>query len=116
MTTPIDNHEGAKYLRWIHPALVETDSDRVIRVDVYSVLEAFEVMCPARQHAIKKLLCAGLRGKGKELDDLVGVLAAVNRAIELQKQREETTKITPAFRDGKIGEVLCDKYRDERDD
>jgi hypothetical protein len=60
----------------------------IINVDVYSVLEAYKVTCPARAHAIKKLLCAGQRGKGEELADLIGALAAVNRAIDLQKQRE----------------------------
>ena len=54
------NQSGSKYLRSI-------DMPVPGKVDVYSVLEAFDVRCPARQHAIKKLLCAGLRGKGGEL-------------------------------------------------
>ena len=83
-TTPIENHEGNKYLRDIKSAT----RDLSMYVDVYAVLEAFGVTCPARQHAIKKLLCCGLRGKGSELDDLVGALAAVNRAVEMQKKRE----------------------------
>jgi hypothetical protein len=83
-TTNIRNHEGKKYLREIHGA----DVPVIINVDVYSVLEAYKVTCPARAHAIKKLLCAGQRGKGEELADVIGALAAVNRAIDLQKQRE----------------------------
>lgn len=35
-----------------------------VTVDVYSVLTAFAVTSPGVQHAIKKLLCAGIRGKG----------------------------------------------------
>ena len=31
-------------------------------VDVYDVLKAFNVTNPADQHAIKKMLCMGLRG------------------------------------------------------
>ena len=31
-------------------------------VDVYRVLELFDVSSPAIQHAVKKLLCAGGRG------------------------------------------------------
>jgi len=80
----ISEHEGKKYLRTIKSAVALTDS---VQIDVYCVLEAFAVTCPARQHAIKKLLCAGLRGKGSEVDDLRGVLAAVNRAVELQLAR-----------------------------
>ena len=44
--------------------------------------------CPARAHAIKKLLCCGGRGKGDALADLLGAEAAVSRAIELQRVRE----------------------------
>lgn len=83
-STPIDQHEGKKYLRTIQAA----DSDQSINVDVYAVLVAFGVTCPARAHAIKKLLCCGTRGKGDAIADLVGVLAAVNRAIELESQRQ----------------------------
>ena len=53
-------------------------------IDVYDVLKAFNVTCPARQHAIKKLLCAGLRGKGDSLQDLTEAVQAVERAVELE--------------------------------
>lgn len=70
---------GAKYLRDVQ--LVDG------RVDVYAVLVAFGVTCPARQHAIKKLLCAGLRGKGDESQDLSEARDAVERAIQIQRAR-----------------------------
>lgn len=35
-------------------------------IDVYRVLELFEVTNPAIQHAVKKLLVAGGRGAGKD--------------------------------------------------
>lgn len=75
---------GSKYHRKIHS--VESIGGS-ITVDVYSVLEAFQVECPARQHAIKKLLCAGIRGKGDVRQDLQETLDAVRRAIELEEQR-----------------------------
>lgn len=84
---PIHEHEGKKYLRLIHSAHPDNTREP-ISVDVYAVLEAFGVTCPGRQQAIKKLLCAGLRGKGSQVDDLVGAMAALNRAIELQQNRE----------------------------
>ena len=92
MTKPITEHEGAKYLRQIHPttqgrAYLGSD-DSALWVDIYTVLEAFQVTCPARQHAIKKLLCTGIRGKGSEIEDLKGAEAAICRAIELQEIRE----------------------------
>jgi hypothetical protein len=82
-----DKASGSKYHREIqtvnpHPAY------RPVRVDVYCVLEAFGVTCPGRQHAIKKLLCSGLRGKGDCLQDLREARDAITRAIELEEQRQ----------------------------
>ena len=74
-----ENHSGKKYMRTI--TLVDG------RADVYAVLDAFGVTCPARQHAIKKLLCAGLRGKGDELQDLREARDAVDRAVEMCEAR-----------------------------
>lgn len=73
-----------KYLRQIH--VINDD-----RVDVYSVLEAFNVTCPARAHAIKKLLCAGLRGKGDTLQDLKESVEAVTRAIQIEENKNVST-------------------------
>ena len=58
-------------------------------IDVYDVLVAFDVHCPARQHAIKKLLCAGLRGHKDELLDLDEAQISIIRAIELMQPRPD---------------------------
>lgn len=73
------NASGSKYLRDI-----KLTSNK--KIDVYAVLIAFNVTCPARQHAIKKLLCAGLRGKNDELNDLKEAKDAITRGIELISQ------------------------------
>jgi hypothetical protein len=78
------NASGSKYLR---PMTCLVDG----RADVYAVLEAFEVTCPARQHAIKKLLCAGIRGKGNEAQDLTEARDAVDRAMQMQGARHTAT-------------------------
>lgn len=57
-------------------------------MDVYCVLDAFSVTCPARAHAIKKLLCAGSRGKAGTMQDLFEAMDAINRAITMQWHRE----------------------------
>jgi len=67
-------------------------------IDVYAVIETFGVTCPARQHALKKLLCAGLRGKGSQLNDLNETIVAVNRAIKLQEEREVPEQLIVAPR------------------
>lgn len=86
-TGAITEHHGSKYLRTIYAA---TPDSREIQVDIYAVIEAYNVTCPARQHALKKLLCAGLREKGDQLADLIGAQECVTRAIEMQRQREGT--------------------------
>lgn len=79
-TAPQSTHSGSKYLRRVQLLFNKF-------IDVYCVLEAFSVSCPARQHAIKKLLCAGLRGKADELQDLKEASDAVARAIQMAEER-----------------------------
>ena len=53
--------------------------------DVYDVLTAFGVTCPAVAHAVKKLLCAGQRGHKDRLTDLREAMTAIARAAELER-------------------------------
>lgn len=55
-------------------------------IDVYDVLKAFNVTCPALQHLIKKALCAGLRGHKDREQDLEEVLQSAQRAIQLHRE------------------------------
>lgn len=57
-----------------------------VTIDVYDVLQAFEVTNPALQHLIKKALCAGLRGHKDRQQDLNEILESAKRAIELEKE------------------------------
>lgn len=54
-----------------------------VDVDVYDVLKAFDVGCPAMQHAIKKMLCSGLRGYKDQEQDKREAIASIERSIEL---------------------------------
>lgn len=56
-------------------------------VDVYDVLESFNVTCPALQHLAKKALCAGLRGHKDTMTDLLDIKASADRAIKLEEGR-----------------------------
>ena len=69
-----------KYSRKIHDL---RDPEQWVEADIYSVLVAWSVACPARAHAVKKLLCAGQRGAKSELQDLEEARAAIDRAIQL---------------------------------
>ena len=72
----------SKYNRKI-PYWDDAGQARGLTVDVYTVLLAFNVACPATQHAVKKLLMAGQRGHKDTRTDLQEALHAIERAIEL---------------------------------
>jgi hypothetical protein len=55
-------------------------------VDVYRVLVAFNITDPENQHAIKKLLNLGIRGKGDFDQDLEEAI------LSLQKMRERKSQ------------------------
>jgi hypothetical protein len=57
------------------------------QVDVYAVLEAFGVTCPAVAHAIKKLLCPGARGTKTKRQDIKESKDAIIRAFEMEDTR-----------------------------
>ena len=67
-----------------------------IKIDVYDVLETFQVHCPATAHAIKKALCAGGRGAKSTIQDLEEAIESLDRAIILQRLREQAPLPAPA--------------------
>lgn len=62
---------------------------RAITVDVYRVLNAFEVTDPALQHLIKKALCAGLRGHKNTEQDLHDIIDSGHKALTLFKDTRQ---------------------------
>lgn len=66
---------GNKYQREIRPG---------VHVDVYDVLQAWEVKNPALQHLIKKALQPGERGHKDLEQDLDDIIASAIRAKELE--------------------------------
>lgn len=59
-----------------------------VPIDVYDVLTAYEVSCPAIGHAVKKLLCPGQRGHKDRLTDLKEAAVSIERAIQLAAEAE----------------------------
>lgn len=68
-----------KYMKEIKPGVF---------VDVYDVLKAFDVTCPALQHAVKKLLMPGSRGHKDFAQDLNEAIEAINRSKELNSKKK----------------------------
>lgn len=56
-----------------------------VQVDVYDVLQAFNVTNPALQHLIKKALCVGIRGHKTKQQDLQDIIDSAIRAKELEQ-------------------------------
>ena len=54
-------------------------------VDVYDVLRAFDVTCPAMAHAVKKCLAPGQRGVKDSVQDKNEAIASIKRSIEMEK-------------------------------
>ena len=87
MTQPAPAPNGCpanKYLRQVRAV----DGPSYVTADVYSVLTAFSVTCPAIGHAAKKLLCCGIRGHKGTLQDLIEARQAIDRAIQLAAVRD----------------------------
>ena len=74
---------GNKYHRTITQTIAGDTHGCSVVVDVYDVLRAFGVTCPALQHAAKKILCPGLRGQKTAAQDISEAANSCRRAIEL---------------------------------
>ena len=59
----------------------------LLYVDIYRILALFNVTDPCLQHAAKKILVAGGRGAGKNIDR--DVQEAIDTLLRWQQMREE---------------------------
>ena len=71
--------------------------DKSATIDVYRVLDAFDVRCPATAHAVKKLLCLGRngsadRGHNDEEQDLAEAAQSIEEARAMLKQKRRSTE------------------------
>lgn len=69
---------------------IRNRNNESIVVDVYDLIDALGMTCPALQHLFKKLCFTGNRGMKTIEQDLMGINSASIRAIELHKMREHT--------------------------
>lgn len=98
MTAPLD--PKTKYQRKI---LSVEGKELEGSVDVYSVLKAFNVQSAPRAHAIKKLLCAGIRGKGDVCQDLREAIVAIERDVVESFERIDSVANQKEFCNPAIG-------------
>ena len=97
---------GDKYDRTIQAKYEKDGVIEEVVTDVYRVIDAFEVKSQPRGHAAKKVLCAGLRGKGDEFSDIIeaidaliedaAILRAKSKAILSPKHRKRLAMLRQA--------------------
>ena len=57
-------------------------------IDVYRVIDLFNVSNPCIQHAVKKLLCSGQRGVKDTRQDVQEAITSLVRYLEMQTEDE----------------------------
>lgn len=62
------------------------DVKHLYTIDVYRVLDLYDVTQPALQHAVKKLLCAGQRGAKDYERDLREAIDSIERALQMHAE------------------------------
>ena len=67
------------------------DVSHLQQVDVYRILELFEVTCPVAQHIVKKALAAGKRGAKSPARDMQDIVDSAQRWLAM---REEDSKVS----------------------
>ena len=80
-------------------------------VDVYDILQAYEISNHAVAHAVKKLLMPGDRGYKNIIQDLEEAKFSIKRAIEIENDKAESDREFVK----KMGEVIPFEMEDEDD-
>lgn len=61
-------------------------------IDIYRVLQLFDVKDPCLQHAAKKVLCAGQRGAKSQDQDIQEAIDTLHRYQEMQKEDADANR------------------------
>jgi len=62
------------------------DVSHLETLDVYRVIDLFQVVNPCHQHAIKKILCCGQRGAKDAAKDTQEAIDSLKRALEMMRE------------------------------
>ena len=73
-------------------------------LDVYRVISIFGVSDPCIQHALKKLLCSGVRGHKDQSKDIQDVIDTLERWKQMREE-DDNAGIPPS---SKVSEVNAD--------
>ena len=62
------------------------DVSNLDKIDIYRILDIYEVNDHALGYAIKKLLCAGNRGHKDKYQDVVEAIKSLDRWLEMRRE------------------------------
>lgn len=65
------------------------DVSHLNKIDVYRVIDLFDVQGEPVRHAVKKLLCAGDRGHKDRRTDIQQAIDSLNRQLEMMDEDEK---------------------------
>ena len=68
------------------------DVSRLEVIDVYRLLELFEVTCPVAQHIVKKALAAGKRGAKSPARDMQDIVDSAQRWLAMREEDAQTPR------------------------
>ena len=66
------------------------DVSHLKKIDVYRVIDLWEITDPALQHALKKVLAAGKRGAKNQLQDVTEAIDSLVRFQDMQSENNST--------------------------
>jgi len=66
------------------------DISSLEKIDIYRILDLYEVKDHALEHAIKKLLCAGNRGHKDKYQYVVEACKSLDRWLDMQIEDKKT--------------------------
>lgn len=64
------------------------DVSQLKYIDVYRVIQLYDIHDPCLQHALKKILCAGDRGHKSLREDIQNIIDTMNRKLEIMDEDE----------------------------
>ena len=64
-------------------------------IDVYDVINAYNISCPGSQHALKKILKPGQRGFKNFEEDIKEAIISLERAIEINRENNKIENNKP---------------------
>jgi len=71
------------------------DVSNLKHIDVYRIIQLYEIHDPCLQHALKKILCAGNRGYKDQREDIQNIIDTMQRKLEMMVEDEYQSNPEP---------------------